>query len=339
MDFTAFTDYIQGQNFMLTDQIGIETSIGMFDTYDAATLGAFNFPKYNTALSLQACCTTIPKSGAFIQVPATAVCISGGNAECKGNVEKHIPSSGWSAPDADQFDALFNRIIGQDYQMWVRRLETLFYKGDTTSTDANLKMTNGVIKLFPSGNITAEDTDIYNAIQQVYYSLPPEADAQGSEVVVLVGAEIFKRLRAIFSFLPGSLHSGNTNTASPQTQRVTLTGLGIDVVRVPGLDGLYPATGGNYYIIATPLNNIVWLRNRGDDYQRIRAEYRTSDLNLQWWFQTVFGVFIKNTAYMAIRTVSTTILGKKIGFPVSDISATTAVAPAPAPAPTEPAAA
>jgi hypothetical protein len=335
MDFTNFTDYINGRDYMLTDEIGIQTSIGMFDQFRGATEGSFNFPKYNTALSLQTCCTEIAQTGPFIQVPATAICLKGGNRECKERVEKHLPAGGWSAPEADQYDYLFQAIVGQDYKMWVRRIETLFYKGDTSSTDANLKQYNGIIKQFPSGNITAEDQDIYNAIVQAYNSLPVEADNQGSEVVVLVGGEIFKRLRGIFSFLPGSLHSENTNTASPRTQRVTLTGLGIDVVRVPGLDDLYPATGGNYYIIATPVNNIVWMYNQANDYQRPRLEYRVNDEQLQWWFKTVFGVFIKNTAYMAIRTVSTTILGKKIGFPVSEISATTA----PAPAPTEPAAA
>lgn len=144
-------------------------------------------------------------------------------------------------------------------------VEKAIYQGDTASSDANLKSFDGLIKILGAEDGVVDVTATGEAsalakVRKVYNAIPEGAFERG-DVVILVGAEIFRTLvgemvdKNLFHYNPGT----------PEGE-VVLPGTNVRVIEVNGLNGTKKA-------VAASLKNLFFGTDMVNDLETFDLWY------------------------------------------------------------------
>lgn len=144
-------------------------------------------------------------------------------------------------------------------------VEKAIYQGDTASSDPNLKPFDGLLKILDAESSVAEviatdKTSALAKVREVYNAIPEQAFDRG-EVVILVGAEIFRALvgemvdKNLFHYNPGA----------PDGE-VVLPGTNVRVIAVNGLNGTKKA-------VAASLKNLFFGTDMVNDLETFDLWY------------------------------------------------------------------
>ena len=149
-----------------------------------------------------------------------------------------------------------------------KKIENLIWKGDTASTDPDLKWIDGFLKQFTADNDVVKvtigaGTSAYEGIQQVYMALPDEAIERGA--VIFAAPSIYRAFIQDLISLNYSAYAGPNGT---NPDEFLFPGSTVRVVRTPGL-------GGSLSIVGTFGDNLVYGTDMENDHE---------DVDL-WWSQ------------------------------------------------------
>ena len=149
-----------------------------------------------------------------------------------------------------------------------KKIENLIWKGDTASTDPDLKWIDGFLKQFTADNDVVKvtigaGTSAYEGIQQVYMALPDEAIERGA--VIFAAPSIYRAFIQDLISLNYSAYAGPNGT---NPDEFLFPGSTVRVVRTPGL-------GGSLSTVGTFGDNLVYGTDMENDHE---------DVDL-WWSQ------------------------------------------------------
>lgn len=144
-------------------------------------------------------------------------------------------------------------------------VETAIYQGDTSSSNANLKHFDGLLKILgaEAGVVdvdAASESTALDKVREVYYAIPEKAFTRG-EVVILVGMDTFRGL--VGNMVDKNLYHYNPGT--PEGEAV-LPGTNCRVIGVNGLNGTKKA-------IAASLKNIYFGTDMLNDMETFKLWY------------------------------------------------------------------
>ena len=144
-------------------------------------------------------------------------------------------------------------------------VETAIYQGDTSSSNANLKHFDGLLKILgaEAGVVdvdAASKSTALDKVREVYYAIPEKAFTRG-EVVILVGMDTFRGL--VGNMVDKNLHHYNPGTPEGE---VVLPGTNCRVIGVNGLNGTKKA-------IAASLKNIYFGTDMLNDMETFKFWY------------------------------------------------------------------
>jgi hypothetical protein len=144
-------------------------------------------------------------------------------------------------------------------------VETAIYQGDTSSSNANLKHFDGLLKILgaEAGVVdvdAASESTALDKVREVYYAIPEKAFTRG-EVVILVGMDTFRGL--VGNMVDKNLYHYNPGTPEGE---VVLPGTNCRVIGVNGLNGTKKA-------IAASLKNIYFGTDMLNDMETFKLWY------------------------------------------------------------------
>lgn len=162
-------------------------------------------------------------------------------------------------------------------------VETAIYQGDTSSSNANLKHFDGLLKILgaEAGVVdvdAASESTALDKVREIYYAIPEKAFTRG-EVVILVGMDTFRGL--VGNMVDKNLYHYNPGTPEGE---VVLPGTNCRVVGVNGLNGTKKA-------IAASLKNIYFGTDMLNDMETFRLWY--SDDNQEFRLAVKFNAGVQ----------------------------------------------
>jgi hypothetical protein len=125
-----------------------------------------------------------------------------------------------------------------------RKIETLMWQGDKSSSNTDLKWINGFLKVLGAESDVIDVTiteDIYASVEAVYMALPDEVIERGAEIY-LSPANYRKFLQALVA--KNFYHYASATEAAPT--EFFLPGTNAKVVMIPGLTGVDDTIVGTF---------------------------------------------------------------------------------------------
>lgn len=162
-------------------------------------------------------------------------------------------------------------------------VETAIYQGDTSSSNANLKHFDGLLKILgaEAGVVdvdAASESTALDKVREVYYAIPEKAFTRG-EVVILVGMDTFRGL--VGNMVDKNLYHYNPGTPEGE---VVFPGTNCRVIGVNGLNGTKKA-------IAASLKNIYFGTDMLNDMETFKLWY--SDDNQEFRLAVKFNAGVQ----------------------------------------------
>lgn len=162
-------------------------------------------------------------------------------------------------------------------------VETAIYKGDTASSNANLKHFDGLLKILgaEAGVVdvdAASESTALDKVREIYNNIPEKAFSRG-EVVILVGMDTFRSM--VGNLVDKNLY--HYNPGAPEGE-VILPGTNCRVIGVNGLNGTKKA-------IAASLKNIFFGTDMLNDMETFKLWY--SDDNQEFRLAVKFNAGVQ----------------------------------------------
>lgn len=315
LDLSGLQQYTQDMDILIGKLLNRDTVLREFEPHTGYFPGPAVLRLYDAGGDLGECCEVPEGSGAFTQKLANVECILSGNEFCLEDLARYIHDAGMRfTAGRESAGSVEEVIMNQELAMVAKRIDTLVFQGDTTSSDPNLNKIDGLIKQATNSadtvKLTIDSGNIYTAIQQIITALPYDAYDLG-DIDIYVGREVAGAFNAALIGL-------NFYNYNPGVRGI------YDPISIPGQAGIriVPTRGldGTNTIIATPRRNIHWLTNLQNDYMEMFWAYTEYHQRYYWRIKFLLGVLFGVDEYVVIATLDPDVITAQPSLNVSVVS-------------------